>query len=317
MQVRECKVNHMINPLGYKMEKTVFSWIVDGMEVEESRLKVWRGEKLIKDTGWGWLNNLAAPVELELKPRSCYKWQVEVRNIEGDRLASEVQRFETGKLGEAWRALWITCNNKEMRLPVFQKEFVLSEVKEVASARLYICGLGLYEAYINGKKVGEEYMAPGCHSYNHYVQSRAYDVTELVSASEGGTVGKGARRLSVLLGDGWYKGRFDFEKFSAPFYGEEYALIVELCVTYADGSEEVIITDENWSVERSNIVFSGIYDGEIVDDTLPKLPVERVGLLQKEMPPIEDRLSLPVTVHENFMPEIIHTPKGELVLDIG
>lgn len=317
MQVKECKVNHMINPLGYKMEKTVFSWIVDGMEVEESRLKVWRGEKLIKDTGWGWLNNLAAPMELELKPRSCYLWQVQVRNVEGEMLASEVQRFETGKLGEAWRAWWITCNNEEKRLPIFQKEFVLSEVKEVASARLYICGLGLYEAYINGKKVGEEYMAPGCHSYNHYVQSRAYDVTELVSASEGRTVGKGAHRLSVLLGDGWYKGRFDFEKFSAPFYGEEYALIVELCVTYADGSEEVIITDENWSVERSNIVFSGIYDGEIVDDTLPKLPVERAGLLRKEMPPIEDRLSLPVTVHENFTPEIIHTPKGELVLDIG
>ena len=308
MQIRECKVNHITNPLGYKMEKTVFSWIVDGIKVTESRLKIWESENLVKDTGWGILNNLATSVELELKPRKCYRWQVQVRNLEGEELISEVQWFETGKQREPWTARWITCSNEEKRLPIFQKRVLLNDVKEIISARLYICGLGLFEVYIDEKKVGEEYMAPGCHSYNYYVQSRVYDVTKQVTSD---------CKLAVLMGDGWYKGRFDFEKFSDPFYGNEYALIAELHVTYVDGTEKVIITDDSWLVERSNILFSGIYDGEIVDDTLPKLPMEKTSLLEKEMPPIEDRLSIPVTVHEHFIPKIINTPKGEVVLDIG
>ena len=86
--------------------------------------------------------------------------------------------------------------------------------------------------------------------------------------------------LSVLLGNGWYKGRFGFnDPEREAYYGDEWKLIAELHLTYADGSEEVIGTDESWQVRRSKIAFSNLYDGEHRDDTLSELPLEKAVFL--------------------------------------
>lgn len=85
-----------------------------------------------------------------------------------------------------------------------------------------------------------------------------------------------------------------------------------------DGSEEVIGTDETWQIRRSKISFSNVYDGEHRDDTLPDLPAEQAVLCDAPKGELTDRMSLPVTVHETFRPkELIHTPAGELVFDMG
>lgn len=79
--------------------------------------------------------------------------------------------------------------------------------------------------------------------------------------------------LSVLLGNGWYKGRFGFnDPEREAYYGDEWKLIAEVHIEYKDGTKDVISSDETWSVTRSNLWFSNIYDGERRDDTLP--PVE-------------------------------------------
>ena len=81
--------------------------------------------------------------------------------------------------------------------------------------------------------------------------------------------------LSVLLGNGWYKGRFGFRvREEKGYYGDAWKLIAEVVLTYMDGSEEIICTDESWTMRRSNIIFSSIYDGEKIDDTLPNLTLE-------------------------------------------
>ena len=160
------------------------------------------------------------------------------------------------------------------------------------------------------KRVGDEYLTPYSNDYNEWVQYQTYDVTEEVSKQG---------MLRVLLGNGWYKARFGFSAFEDKgVYGNEWKLIAELHLTYADGSEEVIGTDESWQVRRSKIAFSNLYDGEHRDDTLSELPLEKAVFCEAPKGELTERMSLPVTIHETFEPkELLHTPAGELVFDMG
>lgn len=90
--------------------------------------------------------------------------------------------FETGKREEAWSAKWVSCSSEEKRHPYFEKKII--PVKEVAKARLYICGLGLYEVFVDEKRVGNEYLTPYSNDYNEWVQYQTYDVTEEFSSEE-------------------------------------------------------------------------------------------------------------------------------------
>lgn len=306
MRITNCKVNHLENPIGYWMQKTVFSWITEEEEAKQTRLVVYQGKEVISDTGWGQWDSLGTEVKVKILPRTAYTWQVLGKAADGSITESEKQTFETGKREEEWRARWITCAKEETRLPVFWKEFSLPQEKTVCSARLYLCGLGVYEASLNGKRVGDELLAPGCNAYDQWLQAQTYDITELLAQKN---------RIEVLLGDGWYKGRFGFE--GDCNYGDSLKLLGEIHVTYSDGSEYVLGTDETWSVGRSNLLFSGIYDGEQRDDTLAELPDAAVSLVTEQMLQPQDRLSVPVRVREAFPVTILHTPKGETVLDTG
>ena len=211
---------------------------------------------------------------------------------------------------QPWKGKWITCKDTQSRHPQFETEIQIGQEKQVERARLYICGLGLYEAYYEGEKIGNEYLAPGCNNYNQWVQYQTYDITDRMK--ERGT-------LSVLLGNGWYKGRFGFVPGEDKgYYGQEWKLIAEVQIQYTDGTMDIMGTDENWRVLRSNIVGSSIYDGEVVDDTLPSVPEEHAMLCEPPKGTLTERRSIPVTAHERFAPvEIIHTPAGETVVDFG
>ena len=115
------------------------------------------------------------------------------------------------------------------------------------------------------------------------------------------------------------KSRFGFDNPSeSGFYGDKWKLRAELSIEYEDGSEDIVGTDESWRVERSNLIFSKITDGEHRDDTLPKLPEEAAIVCEAEKGKLTARLSTPVTVHEQIKPkELIVTPNGETVLILG
>lgn len=333
MRLYDLKVNHLRNPLGFRMERTVFSWKVAeslGKTQESARLLVALDEKLenvVFDSGFDReADSLGYRADICLRPRTRYYWTVTVRSDRGEEAVGETQWFETGKREEPWAGQWITCRAVETiasdaakgvvscnRHPYFEKE--IAPAKAVASARLYICGLGLYEAYYlpEGKalkRIGEEYLTPYCNDYKEWVQYQTFDVTSCLQ--ERGT-------LSILLGNGWYKSRFGFfAKEDMGFYGNEWKLMAELRLVYEDGEEEVIGTGEDWKVRRSNITFSNLYDGEWVDDTLDAIPVTEAVGCQPPEGELTDRMSLPVTVHETFCPaELIHTPAGEQVFDMG
>ena len=316
MRIARMQVNHVTNPLGFDLgTRPTFSWVVEdaaGTHAEASRVVVACDGKAVVDTGWADLDAKACPLEVTPIPRTRYEWTVSVRTDAGEEVTSQVAWFESAKLDEPWQAQWLTCAYDEPRHPVFTKELTLLG-EEVHSARLYVCGLGVYEARIDGKPVSDERLAPGTHAYDQWLQYQTYDVTELVA--------DGAR-LSVALGHGWYSGRFGFVLSEKGYYGNDWRLIAELRVTYANGSEQVIGTDESWQVVRSTITFSNIYDGEHRDDTLPALGPVAADLLPAEQAAaatalLHDRLSLPVVAHETFAPTLMHTPAGECVLDLG
>ncbi|MCX4305674.1 MAG: family 78 glycoside hydrolase catalytic domain [Acetatifactor sp.] len=333
MRLYDLKVNHLKNPLGFRMERCVFSWKVTGAagkRQQAARVVVAADEGLTKvlyDSGFdSRADSLAFAAQIALKPRTRYYWNVTVKTDAGEEASGEVQWFETGKREEDWQGRWVSCRPlltsdsdaakgviSEKRHPYFEREICPS--KEVAEARLYVCGLGLYEAFYTPEggaahRIGQEYLTPYSNDYNEWVQYQTFDVTEAVKK-------KGT--LSVLLGNGWYKARFGFNaREDVGFYGDEWKLIAELRLTYADGREEVIGTDESWQVRRSNITFSNLYDGERVDDTLEALPVTAAVFCEAPKGVLTERMSLPVTVHETFAPaELINTPAGEQVFDMG
>ena len=307
MKITDCRYAHRTNPLGWD-GNPVFSWQVQGAPEGpgQARIVVTCGGTTVADTGWSDLNRRGTEVQIKLCPRTRYHWVVWERFGE-EIVKSETQWFETAKLDEAWKADWIGCDNGEVRHPEFFRE--ITPTGKVRAARLYGCGLGLYEVRWNGEPLTEEHLAPGCTDYDQWVQYGVYDLTSQL---------QGQGRLSFLLGNGWYKGRFGFDNRSGKaLYDDQWKLIAELHIEYEDGRQELITTDEGWRVVRSHITFSNIYDGEARDDTLPELPVERAIKAEAPGGVLTARRSMPVMVWEEKPCTLIHTEKGETVFDAG
>ncbi len=119
--------------------------------------------------------------------------------------------------------------------PMFRKEFTVKE--GLVSARLYATSLGIYEAYINGQKVGTDKMAPGWTDYYDYVQYQTHDVTNMLTT--------GANAMGAIVGNGWYSGHVSTGN-RVNIYGTDEAYLSQLVLTYADGTTETVVTDNTW-----------------------------------------------------------------------
>lgn len=312
MYISRLRVNHKKNPLGFNLAKIHLSWEVKdvcGKWAVETRIIVSESsnmEKLVYDSGVqeNYHENQML-VSFDLKPRTRYYWQVEVKDDKGDCAKSNPAWFETGKLQESWTAKWIGTEENEKRMPLLYKEFKLKEKPE--SVRWHVCGLGLYEAYVNEKKAGREFLMPGYHCYDSFLEYQTLDVTELLS--------QGKNKIAVLLGEGWYKGRFGFDGDYRNLYGNQKKCIGELHIRYANGQEECIVTDSSWKAEESSICENGIYDGEHIDETLEHkmLSVEEI----EETRPLVERFNPKIHKVEEFQPVSVKQEDEALLLDFG
>lgn len=248
MKITELCVNHIAEPKGFCYDSVSFSWKVeegkDAKEQKYARITVKKGEEIIYDSGMDEdADSLDYPVQIELEPRCRYDWTVSVMTNNGE-TAENTSCFETGKLHEAWTAQWITPG-EEISKPnamsgcILEKNF---EVRDIKDARLYICGLGVYECYINLQKVGEEYPAPGYHSYDFHLQTGTYDISEYLTAGE--------NRIEIWLGEGWFKSRLGFDGGIPNLYGDKLYAIAEI---YGDG-RLLAATGEDWISRESPIV---------------------------------------------------------------
>ncbi len=135
--------------------------------------------------------------------------------------------------------------------PLLRREFVVRP--GVRRARLYVTALGVYEAYLDGRQVGDHVLAPGWTSYNHRLRYQTFDVTALLP--------EGRHVLGAMLGDGWYRGRLGFGGGRRNIYGDRLGLLAQLEIEYADGTTERIVTDPAWRASAGPILASDLYDG--------------------------------------------------------
>jgi alpha-L-rhamnosidase len=326
LKIKKLRVNHLENPIGFKLNGLSFSWITESSDSKKqtaAQIIIATDEcfnNVVYDSGKDeTANSVSFLAQLELTPRTRYFWRVHVWDELGNEGESKVSFFETGKLNEPWKALWISPSIKDDTHPILRKS--LHTKNEIASARAYVTGLGIYEFYINGEKVGNEYLSPGFHSYDFHVQYQTYDITKYLQ--------QGDNAIGVMMGAGWFKGRIGFDGGFSNLYGDDYYFIGEIHVSYTDGSSEIFCTDDSWKCEKSPVLFSGIYDGEIYDARLEKKGFSKpefddsawktVQLANNmRFGPLEERTSLPVVIIEERKPvKLIKTPKDELVLDFG
>ena len=210
-------------------------------------------------------------------------WRVSIQTNKGRSEWSPVAMFNVGLLTESdWQGQWIGMDHanawdredEHSRLSAryLRTEFDL-EPKAIRQATLYVSGLGMYETYINGQKVGDDVLAPAPTDYRKTILYNAYDVTTLLQKTQ--TLPKGNNSLPIgrvglglLLGNGRYytmqqnKKTYKIANFGYP------KLRLNLIVEYADGTRKVISTSDKWKIHADGAIRStNEYDGEIYDAT--------------------------------------------------
>lgn len=310
MRISDIKINGISKSVGFDNSYIKCSWkITDSISEKQEytiiRLFDSRRELLYEKKGE--LDSAGELLQADWKTRETYTVWIKVNGSKGDSVENETT-FTIGKWNEKWKGVWIGMEENENIHPLFFKNFACE--KNIDSAFLHICGLGLFEAYVNGEKIGDEYLTPFLSEYQTEVQTMTYDVTTMLSKQN---------RMEILLGEGWYMGRFAVKR--EKIWGSRMALIAELHILYADGTKEVVCTDDTWKYKGSDIVFANIYDGEDIDRMKWKdkeNPERKAVVLEKEREKLIDRISIPVKIKEQLeVVKVIYTPAGETVLDFG
>jgi len=260
MELINLKTEYLINPLGIDVVHPHLTWNIIGDNIKEQKefeivYKINNGEEktITKQT-----SSVYYKFEEELKSRDFVSWKLRVKN-ENDIWSnySKESYFSIGLLNKNdWSASWIygdyTVSEKQ-RYPVdyFKKEFDIKNISE--KAILYITALGIYEACINGVKVGNAILTPGSTDPRKRIQYDAYDVTSLIK--------KGHNEMVLLLSDGWYRGAIGGEGKTYVF-GKNTEILAQLELS----NGEKIVTDDSWNWSNDgSIVFADLKDGEIID----------------------------------------------------
>ena len=211
-----------------------------------------------------------------------------------------------------WNAVWIQPEHDMGDVvPVYEKQFSLSKMP--VRAMLHITALGVYEAHLNGKRIGNFVLAPGWTSYYSRLQYQSYDIT--TDLTEQNTI-------TVAVGKGWYRGPMPGwcdSSYQDGLRSWPAGLLAELEITYEDGTSETIGTDTSWSVAESATRFSEIYDGEQYDAS-KDFSAARCGVHALEGPwdSLIPQEGVEIHEQERISPSgIFTTPAGETVVDFG
>jgi len=284
LRVTDLRTQYRVNPLGIGTAVPHLSWTLqsDARNCTQSayRILVAESEKLLaEELGCLWdsgrvesnetLNIPYAGIPLG-SGQKCF-WKVRIWDGTGKASDWSAPSFwETALLKPGdWKAEWISDGRptpekdadfyKDDPAPLFRRDFVLD--KRPIEARLYISGLGYYEAHINGRRVGDRILDPGWTDYADRILYSTYNVTALLQ--------KGTNCLSAVLGNGWYNplplrmwGRLNLREHLA--VGRP-CLIAQLEIRFADGSSFTVVTDKSWKVHEGPLLRNNIYLGEVFD----------------------------------------------------
>jgi alpha-L-rhamnosidase len=317
------------NPIGLDVQQPRFTWQLMSEQrnisqtayeitVSGSKGTAWKSGKITSSQ-----SVQVAYAGTALQSGKKYTWQVRVWDNNGKTSVwSEPAFFQTAFLNASdWKAKWIEADLTEdsINRPAlyFRKQF--SSSKKIVSAIVYITAHGMYEAQINGKRIGDAYLTPGWTSYKKRLQYQVYDVTNLVTT--------GNNAIGVITGNGWYRGFLAWGG-NKDIYGKKTGVLFQLDINYSDGTTATIVSDESWRSSTGSIRFSEIYHGETIDAREEKAGWSTASYNDGSWSGVKTQsysndillatYNEPVKKHETFKAlKIFTTPKGEKVIDFG
>lgn len=338
MQIVKVLCEYRINPVGLGAAKPRFSWELEAgergarqtayrIQVKEAAAcgeTVW--EPLLWDSGWVHSDRSVQVAYGGPALRSGTRYQARIRVRDRHDQTSDWYdgvSWVTGLLSPSeWSAEWITGDeggNAEDSEPITLLRRTFQARLPIQEAILHATALGLYELELNGRRVGTELFTPGWTSYSHRLQTQTYDVTGLLE--------QGNNAIGAMLGDGWYAGDLGWKN-ARHLYGSHRALLLQLDIRYADGTTDRMTSDGEWTQQTGPVLYSQLYHGEDYDARLERPGWSTPGYAEDGWLPvrvIDHNKSIlvcqenaPVRVTETVRPvSILHTPKGETVLDFG
>lgn len=271
----QLKCEYLINPIGVDMPQPRLTWMMSDNRIgaKQTAYSIAVGNdslQVAKGIGDCWLtgkiNSSATLLRYNgktLRPFTKYFWQVSLWDKDGKPLPKKaISSFETGMVDiRNWKGTWISDANNIQTLPApyFRKKFTAN--KKIKMARAYIAAAGLYELYLNGKKIGNHRLDP---MYTRYDRRNLY-----VSFDVSKELMNGENAIGVLLGNGWYNHQsiavWNFDR--APWRARP-TFCLDLRITYVDGTTETITSGRDWKSNPSPIVFNSIYTAEHYDARL-------------------------------------------------
>lgn len=290
------RCENLESPVGIEAKQPRFSWFChsDSRDFTQGGYRILvatspdelkEGNADIWDSGWieSSESNLVTFSGENLDPGTTYYWTVAIKNSDGVLSPySSPTRFTTGLYSDDdWQgALWIAYEaDKEIiapfhdepyakeniaektigqyRMPQFRKQFSLKD-KKVKAATAHVAGLGHFDFFINGNKVGDHFLDAGWTNYGQEAQYVTFDVTPMLN--------EGDNLIGVMLGNGYYNIPNErYFKMTGSFGAPKTRVLLN--ILYEDGSFENVITDDTWKVTESPITFSSIFGGEDYDAT--------------------------------------------------
>ena len=340
INVTDLRTERLVNPmsidtptprLGWRIEtntndveQTCYHLIVSSTPEKAQALDGDLWESIVDTDQSQWISYQGKPLRSNTR---CY-WRVKVSTNKGDSDWSDVAMWNVGLLYEAdWQGRWIGLDRKmswdeetehsRLSARYLRKEFDLD--KQVAKATLYICGLGMYEAFINGKRIGDQVLAPAPTDYRRTVLYNAFDVTQLLDKNNA---------IGVILGNGrYYTMQQDKKPYKITRFGYP-TLRLNLIVEFTDGSKKTISSDEKWKLSSDGAIRSNNeYDGETYDANKEFSNWTNIGFDDSQWMNAE-RTAIPLGTPRGAMapnmkvicqlePKSLTRKDGKLVLDMG
>jgi alpha-L-rhamnosidase len=310
------KTEQMPNPFGIDVVKPRLSWKIssDNNNVIQTAYQILvasSAELLAKDNGDLWNSGkvnsdqsiLVPYAGAKLKSNQRCFWKVKVFTTQGETLWSETASWSMGLLGEiAWKGQWVGLDKaspwdsetEASRLSARYLRTQFKLAKQVKQATVHICGLGLYELFINGHRVGDQVLAPAPTDFRKTVLYNSYDVTPFLETENS---------IGVTLGNGrFYTMRQNFKPYKIPNFGYP-KLRLNLIVEYTDGTSETISSNDKWKLTADGPIRSNNeYNGEEYDARKELKGWTSVGYDDKNWQPAQ-RVSIPDgTLRAQMMP---------------
>ena len=343
VQVTNLKCEYKVNPLGVDIAKPRFSWILESAQrgvkqkayhlivasslknLEENVGDIWDSQNILSDQTIQVVYG-GKPLESNRK----YYWKVQIQDQNGQTHPGEPAFWTTGLLHDSdWKAKWIGLDkavgedqpdkpHRILSARMLRHEF--NAEKKVKSATAFVSGLGLFEFYLNGQKIGDQVLAPALSEYNKRAFYITFDVTKNIQP--------GKNAMGLILGNGRYFGLRGGPNQNTRNFGFP-KVVLQLEIQYEDGTTATVLTDESWKLTADGpIRKNNEYDGEFYDARKEMNDWNKIGFddskWQKAEPvgkPGEKLVAMPIDpieITDQISPVSVKEIKpGTFIFDLG